>query len=1055
MDIPSTSGRDPDATLRVHSFRLPSASTAARSSASTAFSPTSSGPPSPRLLTAMAAPNVFADAATSAVTGSRFSTPNSSTRFLGTRRMTTSERFDLALQSLLVTLASPAVTRPLKCALAYLIASMVVFNSSISALFGTFDAKHLAATASVYFHASRSVGSMIEATIFAEIALTYSALLSFFSMLTSGFFYSIGYVSLGHFFVLLIFCGGGLGSIAFMKQRLNRAIFNTSCSLASVAFATILIREGSIQDGRVSFSKMIQVSIIVNCGILIATAVCFLVFPVTAIAELKASSNKLLHEYGQLIKIVTNCFVDSSALSLAGFDHHLDAAHSLHSALDTSLHEAMFEHHAFGTVNEFAIQTRFVRSVQEILRLIGGLRSSHIMKLRLMDIEPGYRKVSCAEVFDVFVHMLSPQLRNIAQNCQLAFDKLQFSAAEPGVRGARTATIAVSPDIRESLLRAREEFSRARDSTLRDIYAMDMFRTQVQSNNEQVGVYLEEIVSVCGQFTYGVLCLVEGILSMLAVIDDYNTYLQQSPPASYDWLTRSASTDGIDLHPYIAVIYGFGRFLPIMFKVSSSDNDLKNVSTNIQDPVRLRVWRALRVLRRTDVRYGIKVGMGAMLYTAPAYIAATRPWFMHYRAEWGLVTFVIVVNISIGGTLMTAFYRILGTCLGTTLAYLAWQIAPGNAVVLPLIGFCISCYCFHIILTGRPNSVFGRFILLTFNLTAFYSYSISRADFDEDDEDEGGNSPVVGEIAFHRLVSVTCGVIWGVFITLYVWPISARVDLKQKLGVLWVRMGLLWKFSSLGSLPSVSPTSPYHQHHSSTAMTISGVAHEEEVLAKSLLKMFPLLAQANREFRLKGPFPLAQYQSIMRITEEILDSFYMINAMLVRESQISDVEHQIIEYTEQERTELNDRIFLLFYLLSSSLRLGLPLPESLPNTERTRDRLIAKINQFRLRQIRLDTSSSLTASPAPSVQQSSASSPVISPSSSSTRVNVLGGDTAPLTSMSPATQGAPYPITREEDFVLMYSFILATLTINDGLRNIAAILHQIYGAVESEVLAVV
>lgn len=45
--------------------------------------------------------------------------------------------------------------------------------------------------------------------------------------------------------------------------------------------------------------------------------------------------------------------------------------------------------------------------------------------------------------------------------------------------------------------------------------------------------------------------------------------------------------------------------------------------------------------------------------------------------------------------------------------------------------------------------IISRFILLTFNLTALYSFSISRDDFDndDDDEDEGGLTPVVGDIA--------------------------------------------------------------------------------------------------------------------------------------------------------------------------------------------------------------------------------------------------------------------------------------------------------------------
>lgn len=45
----------------------------------------------------------------------------------------------------------------------------------------------------------------------------------------------------------------------------------------------------------------------------------------------------------------------------------------------------------------------------------------------------------------------------------------------------------------------------------------------------------------------------------------------------------------------------------------------------------------------------------------------------------------------------------------------------------------------------------------------------------------------------HRVVSVAVGVAWGIFVTQYVWPISARTKLRKGLSVLWFRMALIWK----------------------------------------------------------------------------------------------------------------------------------------------------------------------------------------------------------------------------------------------------------------------
>ena len=46
--------------------------------------------------------------------------------------------------------------------------------------------------------------------------------------------------------------------------------------------------------------------------------------------------------------------------------------------------------------------------------------------------------------------------------------------------------------------------------------------------------------------------------------------------------------------------------------------------------------------------------------------------------------------------------------------------------------------------------------MLTYNLSALYAYSLSVQDADGDD-DEGGVTPIITEIALHRVVAVLSG----------------------------------------------------------------------------------------------------------------------------------------------------------------------------------------------------------------------------------------------------------------------------------------------------------
>jgi hypothetical protein len=65
-------------------------------------------------------------------------------------------------------------------------------------------------------------------------------------------------------------------------------------------------------------------------------------------------------------------------------------------------------------------------------------------------------------------------------------------------------------------------------------------------------------------------------------------------------------------------------------------------------------------------------------------------------------------------------------------------------------------------------------------------------DVGEDDDDEGGLNPAITSIALHRIVSVTVGVLWGMFITSYIWPISARHNIRVGLSELYLHLG--WFF---------------------------------------------------------------------------------------------------------------------------------------------------------------------------------------------------------------------------------------------------------------------
>jgi hypothetical protein len=154
--------------------------------------------------------------------------------------------------------------------------------------------------------------------------------------------------------------------------------------------------------------------------------------------------------------------------------------------------------------------------------------------------------------------------------------------------------------------------------------------------------------------------------------------------------------------------------------------------------------------------------------------------------------------MTIGASNTTGWARFIGTFIGATVAVIIWAMCQGNAVALAFCGWLVSLPCFYIII-AKGNGPFGRFIMLTYNLSCLYAYSLSIKETDDDD-DEGGATPHIVEIAWHRVVAVLVGVVWGLIITRMIWPISARQKFKDGMALLWLRMGLIWKRDPLSTL---------------------------------------------------------------------------------------------------------------------------------------------------------------------------------------------------------------------------------------------------------------
>ncbi|KAL8953491.1 MAG: hypothetical protein Q9222_000638 [Ikaeria aurantiellina] len=267
----------------------------------------------------------------------------------------------------------------LKCSIAYLLGSLATLVPAIAQMLGQQDGKHMVATITVYFHPARSQGSMFEAMILAALAFLYAAFIGFTSMGVSILFGRVlDLIVLGHAIVLVVFCGGGLGFIGWIKQRLGHPLVNIACSLTSLAIITVLTKEGAVQAGTFSDDKITQVLKMILMGVLATTAVSFLIYPVSARTDLRESLISFTDSLSEILASTTQSFLVGSeeAFTSPQYRSMVEKYKNQLGAMEKNLTEAKYEHFVAGTENEYWLETKLVECMQRLAHNIGGLRSA-------------------------------------------------------------------------------------------------------------------------------------------------------------------------------------------------------------------------------------------------------------------------------------------------------------------------------------------------------------------------------------------------------------------------------------------------------------------------------------------------------------------------------------------------------------------------------------------------------------------------------------------------------------------------------------------------------
>ncbi|OAD05717.1 hypothetical protein MUCCIDRAFT_34259, partial [Mucor lusitanicus CBS 277.49] len=878
----------------------------------------------------------------------------------------------------------------LKCSFAYFLGSLFTFVPALNAFIGyNHTSSHLVATATVFFNPAKTLGGMVEAAAYGWGYVLFAVCVCLGSMVTTDFFVDRDYYLIAHSISLFFWLSGATFIVSFLKAHWNKPPVATASSLCFITIFIIVVREGSVNRGDFDTTRIEQITTAVATGTLITVACCVVFWPVSAAKKLKKDVDATLASYRVLLKLLTKTFLLDDDLPEFKANRTLQTAIQSHqasfTALQKSLKEAKLE-----TVWNSEVRGRaaeydaVIKSMQRLSQHMGGLRSSCGIQFEIMGSEATkqYKEMSrtssskqgalpklnededaeedSASLIN-FIQTMRPPLKSFAYTCKQTLYHLQTSFSTSSSSNtwlprsmSRKRTTPSLTVLKANLEKAIALFETAQKQAIQKLYQsrVDYIISHTPDNanveTEAIGSVLGEEVILVYFYVFNMTEFARELITLVDAVEKLNQAGEKCP-GIWTWLVssikrrwhqrRASKQDSNSSNHH-------HHHLHITPFVPNERNTFNTLHT--PEPKTkwrrffIRVWQTFSLFKTQKMRYAIKATVATILLAMPAFLESTQDFFRTYRMEWALITLMVVMQPTTGGTNLVAIYRIFSTILGCYVAMAFYMLFPANMYVLPVLTWLFSIPNFYLILNHKHGK-FGQFTLLAYNLVMLNKYN-----------DRDTNQVEVWVLATQRCFAILVGVVFGLFATAYVWPYEARVELRKGLSDFLLR--LAWLYQKLVSIYADYPVknrgsgAHQQQERSVSLMEVAPDASEAQILTfeaqrrlatqsfmdlelglqRALLDLQALLSQTPNEPRLKGPFPVDTYRSMLTSCQNIVDRFLSMRTVMLKDAWYDEVQHDFMTPVAHERKEMVGNVLLYFYLLASALRLKTPMPPYFP-----------------------------------------------------------------------------------------------------------------------------
>jgi hypothetical protein len=228
--------------------------------------------------------------------------------------------------------------------------------------------------------------------------------------------------------------------------------------------------------------------------------------------------------------------------------------------------------------------------------------------------------------------------------------------------------MAINEHFRHSLIDAKALFTNARREALSIVYKN---RIPPKAGSASVAADYEEVAASCGYFSSSLQDFAEDMVTFLDILEELKTNVNSYPRRrTWTWLnfwrvgrTKQSGDDSGLFNRCIKI--GAKPLTLVEFEslINEGETQTPGGSHEIHNPIyrrdtrgdpykpiheqplSYRTWVALSVFRRDDLKYAVKVGIGAILYAMWSFIDGTRELYGHWRGEWGLLSYMLVCSM--------------------------------------------------------------------------------------------------------------------------------------------------------------------------------------------------------------------------------------------------------------------------------------------------------------------------------------------------------------------------------------------------------------------------